>query len=320
VIVTEPPLTGRPAGYRVGDVGAYQLTAEVSPREVVAGGAISVIARLEGTGYVPQKLRLPERRDVEWSDPTQTDQVGAKNGKIEGWRRFTYIVHLSNPGTVDLGELRLPYWDPDRRTYAVARSTLGTVRVTPNPDAKKDAPAEREDPLANLMVPRKALGSAAESSSHWSDSRWFWPLLAFGPLAVLTLDGTARAGRRIRRWIKSRSEAKDAIATRTLAEAAEAASAGDVARAASAVERAVYLAIEGGTGLRARAVLRPDLSGELMRQGVPESVAGSLVALLDECDGARFVRATSGRPAADGLVARAEEVVKQLGHSKRKRA
>jgi hypothetical protein len=130
-----------------------------------------------------------------------------------------------------------------------------------------------------------------------------------------------RIGRRFQRWARARSEAKDAVATRMIGQAAQAAERGDTASAAGAVERAVYLAIEAATGLKARAVLRHDLCGELMRQGVPESVASGLVELLDECDGARFVNTSSGRSAADGLVARAEELVKQLARGKpRKRA
>ncbi|MGH7272441.1 MAG: BatD family protein, partial [Polyangiaceae bacterium] len=40
--VTEPPMSGRPSGYAIGDVGRFTLAAEVSPRSVDQGGAVGV--------------------------------------------------------------------------------------------------------------------------------------------------------------------------------------------------------------------------------------------------------------------------------------
>lgn len=69
VKVTEPPTTGRPPGYVLGDVGAFRLESIVEPRSVEQGGAVGVTVKVAGSGNFPDKLRVPERVGVEWLDP-----------------------------------------------------------------------------------------------------------------------------------------------------------------------------------------------------------------------------------------------------------
>ena len=69
VHVTEPPTAPRPSGYALGDVGSFNLQAQVEPRRVEAGGSIAVTALLRGTGNPPASLRLPERKGVTWLEP-----------------------------------------------------------------------------------------------------------------------------------------------------------------------------------------------------------------------------------------------------------
>ena len=38
-----------------------------------------------------------------------------------GTRTFSYVVRVHKPGSIDLGEVRLPYYDPDRKTYEIAQ-------------------------------------------------------------------------------------------------------------------------------------------------------------------------------------------------------
>src|SRR5690606_25369981 len=115
VVVVEPPLDGRPAGYRLGDVGRYTLSATVEPKRVRQCDAVSVVAKLEGSGNLPPTLVLPRQRGVEWLEPSTTESIDTDHGVLRGQRTFSYVVKLDRPGKVDLGELTLPYYDPDRR-------------------------------------------------------------------------------------------------------------------------------------------------------------------------------------------------------------
>src|SRR5690606_24259868 len=103
--VSEPPKEGRPAGY-TGEVGDFELRATVEPRTIPAGGSIAVSARVKGRGRLPGALIVPEQAGTEWLEPTVRDDVSVENSVVGGTRSFSYLVRMTQPGTIDLGALR----------------------------------------------------------------------------------------------------------------------------------------------------------------------------------------------------------------------
>jgi hypothetical protein len=293
VVVTEPPLTGRPPGYEIGDVGQYTLTAEVDPRRVEAGGAIGVSVHLEGRGNLPHRLRIPEQRGVEWLDPTTTEAISQNESVVGGWRQFRYVVKLTEAGTRNLGEVTLPYYDPGAGRYETARASLGSVVVdpgaapAPTSSAAKPNDAPR-DPFEGLGGPRKKLGTMIRAERELTDHRWFWMLLAICPLGVLGSAGVVRSGRRLANSLREREASRATFVRRTMGEARNAAKKNDRAGVASAVERAVYASIEEGLGLRARAILRERLEHELVAAGANASLAAEAAGVLDACEALKF--------------------------------
>jgi hypothetical protein len=290
ISVVEPPLEGRPAGYRLGDVGRYTLSARVEPREVPAGGSISVVAKLEGTGNVPYSLIVPEKRGVHFLEPQLIDQVAPRQGVVQGFRTFTYVVELSQPGEHDLGEVTLPYYDPKARAYGVARATLGTVKVTGT--AKPEAVDPRRQAgqrLRGLLTPPPKLGPWRQrNDAPWSSHLGYWAALFGAPLVTLLgfalSDLTKALGRRLRQRRGSLATAVD----EALAQLALAASKSDATATASAAERALFLSIEKGTAIKARGILKSELAGALESAGVAPAVAASARDLLGRCDELRF--------------------------------
>jgi hypothetical protein len=323
VTVSDPPMAGRPPGYDLGNVGKYSMSAEVEPRSVTAGDAVAVTIKLEGTGNVPHQVKVPEQSGVDWLDPTITDAITSRESVVMGSRTFRYVVRLDHAGTVDLGQVTLPYYDAAARRYDVARVALGPVEVkpgaTPLPSASA-APAassNTEGPLEELGPPRRALGAATPTPRHMTDTRGYFALLAGGPLAVIALGGLAELMGLLRKRWAVRRKSLSAAARRALADARAAAAKNDTSGVAGAVERALYTAIEDRLGLKARAVLRQGLAEKLERAGADGALAGEIVAVLDACDALRF---TSGEATSSGkLVERAASAVDRLPRTARPR-
>lgn len=295
VTVSEPPITGRPPGYELGDVGQFSLSAEVDPRRTEAGGAIGVSVRLEGTGNLPNRLRLPERRGVEWLSPTTTEAITPNESVVGGWRQFRYVVRVSEPGAIDLGEVTLPFYNAQTGRYEIARARLGTVTVDPGaapaPAPAASAVSKNEaprDPFEGLGGPRRKLTPLATVPPRVTDNRWFWLLIAAGPLGVLAMVGAVRGIKRFAAHLDARTESRATFVRRTMSEARRAADQNDRAGVASAVERAIYASIEEGLGLRARAVLRERLESELAEHGADPALAKETVGLLDVCETLKF--------------------------------
>ena len=258
VKVTEPPIAGRPPGYQIGDVGQFHLDATVEPRQVPAGGAVSVVATLQGTG------------------------------KVGGTRRLSYIVELQRSGTVDLGALTLPFYDPAARRYDVARARLGSVVVTPSADGTKATAQRSSDPLAALMQPRHKLGPPPTSPNRLSERGLYWLLLAMGPLSVVLSVSLVPLGRNLSNRWKSRRRDPKKVVLRLLREARDLDKAGQAEQAVARVEKAILSAVELATGLKARGVLRSELAQQLGARGVGQSLALQIAELLERCEQLRF--------------------------------
>ena len=299
VEVTEPPLAGRPPGYKIGDVGDYKLVATVEPRRILAGEAVSVVAKLSGVGNVPYKLQTPESHGVEWLEPSLSEKIAVEGGVVQGSRTFNYVVKMSDAGSIDLGDVTLPFYDPKKREYVMARATLGTIDVQPNPNAPKVAQAAKpNDRLAGLMRARTELGAAAAIVPPLSDRTGFWATLFLAPFGMVLAGGALSLATRTRTRLRERGASLSAQLDAALREARELA-ASDTQRAVSAVERAVFLAIEAKLGFKARAVMKTDLARTLIERGLPAARAEALGQLLQDCDSLRFVGSASGIDPAD---------------------
>jgi hypothetical protein len=283
--VVEPPLEGRPPGYRLGTVGRYKLTAEVRPREIKQGDTIAVQVRLNGLGHLPVELDVPARTGVEWLDPVKKEELTVKAGRVGGWRTFGYAVRIKEHGVVDLGAMELPFWDLERGRYEVARVELGTVLVQEGdrpvePTSEDDRPSE--DPFTKLPSPRTELG-AHDTADDGLEPRLFWALVAVPPVGVLLAGLFERALGGMRRRRRARADDPGALADRALADMR-----GDAKDAAAAAERALHHAIEAGTGLKSRALLLSALAVAVRQKGASDSVAVAVVSLLEVCATIRF--------------------------------
>jgi hypothetical protein len=315
ITVVEPPLNGRPAGYRLGDVGQFQLTATVEPREVSAHEAVAVNVTLSGIGNLPQKFDLPELKGVEWLEPTTNESVERKGGKIAGKRSWQYVVKLNEAGLLNLGKLALPYWDPDHGRYEVASADLGQIKVKPSAvtDAVVGAApaASAADPTADLpLVPRDKLAEAPPAPRYWSDTPHFWQLLFLGPLGVIASIGLKSLASAINTKVTRK---RDSVKRRTgtqMATCRQILASGDGPAAASALEKALVLAIEAATSIRARGIGRDELASRLMTAGLPQADADAIVEALNVCDAVRF---TGSEPQLlAGAIDRAQPLIDSL--------
>ena len=294
IVVSEPPLDGRPPGYKIGDVGDYTLTATVEPRQVVAGDSVSVVATLSGVGNLPFKIQTPEAHGVEWSEPALTEKIDQRNAVVQGSRTFSYVVRLTEPGKAELGEVTLPYYNPEKHAYATASAKLGVVSVKPNPKAAGELAQQKpNDHLAGILRPREALGAPASARVPLSDRGGFWAALLLAPFGVVLAGGALSAAARVRERLRARGTSLSAQLEQALRDARELAKQ-DTAGSVAAVERAVFLAIELKLGLKARAILKSELAASLTARGVSEPRSRALALLLEDCDTLRFVGSSSG--------------------------
>lgn len=296
VHVDEPPLSGRPPGYRIGDVGRYRLKADVTPRTVDEDGAVAVNVTLSGVGNLPTKLEVPQKKGIEWLEPRVTGELEAEGNVIKGERNFSYVVRLHKSGQVNLGDISLPHYDPKSKRYRQARAELGTVQVKPGagaPKARTGKDSEQRS-LSERLTLRKRLGRGSDSPWHWTDDAWFWALISLSPLSVLGFAGSVGLGRRLSARFRSKKNSAATLAAKALADARRALANGDETRAAAETERALFSAIEAATQVKARGILREQLVQNLTSHGLASDTAERATSLLALAEAARFTGAAQG--------------------------
>ncbi len=318
VRVSEPPMDHRPAGYAVGDVGRFTLSADVSPREVERGAAVSVVVQLAGTGNLPAALTVPVRPNVSWLDPELKEDLKVLDDKVSGgadvWggsRTFSYVVTPKKEGDVDLGEISVSFYDPRAHAYGTARAVLGTIHVKPGNAA---APAPDETKLfVNMPALRESLAGAHPEEAHLDDSKTFFGLL-FMPTALF---GIAVSARRAARRFAERAQERKASPQAELKQRLRVLGAAEESDDARAIDGATIRVLESAAVAHANVNVR-GVGGEtvadvLTRAGVEKESATALRDLLEACAAARFSPEGVDARDAKTRAARARALIEHLG-------
>jgi hypothetical protein len=117
--------------------------------------------------------------------------------------------------------------------------------------------------------------------------------------------------KRMRSGLAARRAGVDRGIDKALTEAREAKKRGDRMVVAASLDRALYLAIERATGLRARALLIEEVPRALEERQVPADIAAETGRVLGAIESFRFV--PEGGPDVGALVDQAATVIRRFG-------
>jgi hypothetical protein len=329
VRVTEPPRERRPAGYTIGDVGRFSISASVEPRRIEQGGSVAVTLKVAGSGNFPQSLKLPERTGIEWLDPEKRESIEPQGGIISGWRSFGHVARINQTGEVPLGKVELPYWDPGSKRYEVTSVELGTINVkpaAPNPNGPAQGASGADDaaggkgdpdPFKAMPTPRMTLGAFAPAPAPVLEGARLYLALAAPPLAFAFVTGTGALARRLLARRAAGKSSPMRLAQEALADADSAAERGDTKDLGAAVERALHHAVEATTGLKSRGLLLDELTTELEGRDVDPELAAEIRTAFEEAQAIRFDPGASAGRIGD-LARRGRELVRALADQGRR--
>ena len=318
VDVSEPPVANRPAGYQIGDTGEFSLSASTAPRDIDQHGAVGVTVELRGNGNMPATLPTPEIPGVEWLEPQTRDSLGpVSNEKFGGTRTFQYVVRIHKDGAIDLGEIRLPYFDPTARAYGIARASLGIVQVRKG--SGRDAGPEVAEPLLPNLPKLRTAFEGKREETFLTERPIYWGALFGSPLLCVSAIVVGGALRRARERRANAAPSPDRIARERRAEAEAAVKRDDGKAALAAIARAVEAEVLASTGVNLRGTSGEGAVRELEDAGVSDGTARSVVKILSECEDARFSPSGVSQETAQSLWTRTKEALGAIGaHGKSK--
>jgi hypothetical protein len=218
-----------------------------------------------------------------------------------------YSVQAVKAGHVELGVVRLPYYDEEKRRYRVAKVDLGAIDVEAKPASKNSAQPSSPPEISEVPIelsPRRKLEAIPQEPRRVPP--WAWMIVLLSPLGALVVRaiGAGVSSLSVRREKRAKRDARHHL---DLAQAEIAQ--GNSQAALSSLERALFAGVFEATSVRARGILRESLSGELQNAGLPKSLCERVTRQLGDLEAARYGQGT--RDTAE-LAATANELVAEL--------
>lgn len=141
VTVLPIPADRAPTGYS-GAVGRYRLEAFLTPTRVAVGETAILTVRIVGAGNV-RMLPSPEPAlfaDVELAPYSDWALPEVVDGVVGGVKTFNWMVVPLSPGTIRMGPILYPYFDPYLGAFGMAESGELELEVTELPGAGRRRP------------------------------------------------------------------------------------------------------------------------------------------------------------------------------------
>jgi hypothetical protein len=282
--VSALPSEGRPRAFG-GAIGRFALSADVEPRQAKVGDSLRLRLRVEGRGNLTD-FKAPRLRQLE-----AFHVLGRVEEREAGARILVYELEALAP-LREFPSLELPYFDPEKKSYALARSPALPLRVE-GPQSEASA-APRSLPPISLRDPHGGHEAPRESSKLLMLLAVFFPWLL---AAALFAWERARIARRLDPELERVHEALSALLAFGTQDD------GDLVQLWSE-----YL----GARLRvpAAAVISPDLRARLEAAGVGPELATRTHELLNGLVAARYRRSPSAE-----FVAEERDLVGELEHA-----
>jgi hypothetical protein len=303
------PETGRPAGEA--RVGRYTVEASLDRTQVATGDAVTLTARVRGTGNLRDvRIATPAIDGLSFLEPQIKDEIESPGDRVGGVRTFEWLVVPRRAGSYVLPALGFATFDPAAETYGRAESpplTLVAAGNTVAEPASGDATPTNATPesadesaeAAATFGPLRTESALRRRSPLLVEAPWFPYALGAPPalwLAALLLSAVLRRARaradanapqRALRGARKRLTKADALAK-----------AGDARGFYGELSSALKTALEARLGEPVGGFTLSALRGHLGARGMPEDLAARLV---DELEGAEFARFSASGASPDEL-------------------
>lgn len=312
-----PLPTPRPANFS-GAVGKYTATAEMSPLSLRANELATYTYKIEGTGNVKfltaPKLNIPAGID-NLTPKTKIDARFAGND-MTGTFTVNYSLVPQNPGKVTIPSQPFVYFDPSDKEYhtidlpafemQVAKAAPGqaSVEQTILPDEMTD--------IRHI----KPTGDLSRSLNYTYRKPLYWVLYLLCLLSFVAFIIVYRHQLRLHADVAGRKRAKATkAASRRMRAARQCMAKHDADRFYVELNQALTGYLSDKLGIPASGLVRENIAAELAAIGVAAPTIEQAIAVLDECEMARFTSSGSDMEMSQ-MLKKAEEAISAIDKTK----
>lgn len=316
ILVKPLPTVGRPDNFN-GAVGDFKFRVKTSKNELKANESTQLTVSVSGKGnlklFAMPKVDTPKELEVytpEHKEKIKTALSGIKGLRGEVYDQYTLVPQFK--GKYKIPSVSFSYFNPKEKKYHTRTSDEVLIRVTQGKelpvDSEKTAVVNKQNVLASKndfrYLQNKTVFEAKKSPVFFKSPLFYvlllWPILVL-PLAILL-------GK------KQRERAKDVAGNRTRKADKLARKYLSIAKRALGEKEAFYIALEKALHNYLKAKLRIEtseiqrdrISEILKKRGVLDTTIQSFLAVLNDCDFARYA------PSKEGALQEAYDKAKEM--------
>jgi len=323
--VQQLPTAGQPVGFDPAAVGRFALTAQVDRDRVGIGDAVTLTVQVKGQGNI-RKLPAPKLPPLAgWKVYDPKTSVDVQPGDtVTGSKTVEYLLLPERPGTTTIPSFTLAFFDPSSRAYAVEKSAplrLEVVGETAPAAGVRTVgvPAGQggENVLGvDIRPPRTRAKLRRDHAATFYRSRAFIGVVVAPPLALALTALVGRLRERLgRETERGRRRKLRRLVRRRLRTAEMHLVAERTGPFFMEIDRVLRDLLSAKLGRSITGLRRDELPLVLTAAGMDAAIVEQTIAVLEECDRARFAPGTVSPEDLRAVLDRADDVVLGLERS-----
>ena len=283
------PLPTKPAGFS-GGVGKFNISAQLSKKEVKAGDPVTLRVVVGGTGNL-KLIKQPEPvfpKGFDKYDPKVTDKTKLTNAGVGGNMVYDFLIVPRNQGEYDIPPVAFTYYDVDANAYKTIRTQGFHLSVAPG-DGKGETDsydALKDNDIHDIKSGDTTVHPIGDifygSAAYWISL--VIPLVAF----IVLLIVFRRRAIENADIVKMRGKRATKIARRRLKNASRLMFAHKQAEFYDEVLRALWGYAGYKLNMSVESLSRDNIKDNLMQHGVPAESVEKFIMALDECEFERY--------------------------------
>lgn len=295
-------LPTRPVNYS-GAVGQFELSSELSPKEVKTGEALTLKLSVKGAGNM-KLIKTPEvqvPKDFEAYDPKVTDNTEITRNGMEGSKDFEFVYVPRNPGHYTIPPVEFVYFDLASNSYKTLKTDAYELDIQKGKNtntgsvstyAKEDVHELNSD--IYFIKSGQAKFAKNDTDTFFSSMPYVLcyvlPLLVFAIIVAL-FRKQAKANANIA-LVKTRKANK--MAQKRLRLAKKLMGENKKNEFYDEVMRALYGYVGDKLSISVAELNKDNIREKLTSRNFNENLILSVIDTLDECEFARFAPVESG--------------------------
>lgn len=315
VINVKPLPSPQPANFS-GGVGEFSITSSLPSQTFMSNQAASIVYTVTGKGNL-KYVKLPDLNalyppQIEVYSPTPDVNAVVGKADVSGSARFDYSFMPLESGTFTIPSVELVYFNPQTGNYQTSTAQGYTINVGKGKGSEKSQTKGRLAFSPDLM---KVSGKLSYEHTPYIKTFGYWLFYLIPVLLLLCAVVYYRAYLKANAdllAVKSRKANK--MALRRLKKAAECMKTGNADRFYDEMLAATWGYVGDKLKMPMSELNRQNVSEKLSGHGIKQDVTDQLLALIDECEFAKYApeaTKTNMKPVYD----EGAEVIKNLEES-----